>query len=184
MQTVNIHGYLWNKNVQMHSTIHTQNNRAQVNFRFRLRQILVTFEMSNLATSIWVRGWGNVAIGKARVRESPTELGKGMLILSGKVSLGKVWLSYNRKSCQDVQLFSHKSWLVPKTEGSNHNFSYFRNLKWCLHLSDCHFNNNNNQKFRFALSFSFSSWVHLTFCRFAISHSWYVNESRKIVFFI
>jgi hypothetical protein len=34
-------------------------------------QILVTFEISSLAASVWVRGWGNVNSSKARSRKPP-----------------------------------------------------------------------------------------------------------------
>ena len=44
-------------------------------------QVLVSFENSNLALSIWVRGWGNVALERAREREPPAGLGQGMLNL-------------------------------------------------------------------------------------------------------
>ena len=50
----------------------------QVNFSGP-KIVLVTFEISNLATSIWVGGWGDVASGIAKVREPPAGLGQMML---------------------------------------------------------------------------------------------------------
>ena len=57
---------------------------------------LMTFNISNLATSIRVRSWGNVASGRAKVREPPAGLS-----LLDKDRLGKIWLSYNCKLCYE-----------------------------------------------------------------------------------
>ncbi len=39
--------------------------------------ILVSFEISNLATRVWARGWDKVDPGRARTREPQTGLGQG-----------------------------------------------------------------------------------------------------------
>ena len=41
-------------------------------------QVLVTLENSYLATSIWLRGWINVASDRVKVKELPVGLGQGM----------------------------------------------------------------------------------------------------------
>ena len=38
-----------------------------------------SFEIYNLATNSWVKDWGKVAPGRARLREPPARLGQEML---------------------------------------------------------------------------------------------------------
>jgi hypothetical protein len=57
-----------------------------------IHRILVTFEISGLATSVWVRCWGKVDPGYPRVSELLAGLGLGLLRLR-LGWLGKVWLS-------------------------------------------------------------------------------------------
>jgi len=81
----------------------------QVNFsgpKIFAPQILVIFKIKNLATSNFVEHQGKVAPGRAGVRKPPAGLGWGMLHLSRKVRLVKVYLSSNYKDFHDVNVFS------------------------------------------------------------------------------
>ena len=55
---------------------------------------------------IWVRVWGSMAPGRARVRVPLAGLGKGILNWVDEVRLGKFHLSFKNKYCHNVLLFS------------------------------------------------------------------------------